>query len=112
MGLEAISRGFAEVLVCEKNPKAANIIKKNYQTLKLTPNLKIGDSLKFLKHIDKFYDVIYIDPPYESEIYEKVFEILPEKSIIIAEHSLEIKTKHTPIKEKNYGGKLVSYYRL
>ena len=112
MGLEALSRGFEEVLVCEKNPKAANIIKKNYQTLKLTPNLKIGDSLKFLKYIDKFYDVIYIDPPYESEIYEKVFEILPEKSIIIAEHSLEIKTKLTPIKEKNYGGKLVSYYRL
>ncbi len=31
MGLEALSRGFNDVLVFEKNPKAAQIIKKTTQ---------------------------------------------------------------------------------
>ena len=53
MGLEALSRGFKEVTVFEKNPKAAQIIKKNYESLKLKPDLRIGDSLKLLNKLDK-----------------------------------------------------------
>ena len=52
MGLEALSRGFKEVIVFEKNPKVAQIIKKNYQTLGLNPKLKIGEFLKLLKRLN------------------------------------------------------------
>ena len=111
MGLEALSRGFEDVLVFEKNPKAAQIIKKNYETLGLTPNLKIGDSLKLIGKIEQNYDVIYIDPPYMSGIYENIFEKIQSDSIIIAEHSEDINIKNfTLLKEKNYGGKRVSFY--
>ncbi len=115
IGLEALSRGFSNVVVFEKNPKVVQILKKNYETLKLKPNLKIGDSLKLLKNFDKNYDVIYLDPPYYSGVYEQVFELLkndvPETSIIIAEHSEPLIIKDfTLIKTKNYGGKLVSFY--
>lgn len=111
MGLEALSRGFEEVLVFEKNPKAAQIIKKNYSVLGLTPNLKTGDSLKLLDKIEKTYDVLYVDPPYQSGIYEKVFDLIKSGSIIIAEHSAPIQTeKFNLIKQKNYGGKLVSFF--
>jgi 16S rRNA (guanine966-N2)-methyltransferase len=75
MGLEALSRGFEEVVVFEKNPKVANIMKKNYSTLGLQPNLKIGDSLKLLEKLDRKFDVIYIDPPYYSGVYEEVFKV-------------------------------------
>ena len=34
MGLEALSRGFEEVTVCEKNPKSVQIIKKNYELIR------------------------------------------------------------------------------
>ena len=111
MGLEALSRGFDDVLVFEKNPKSAQIIKKNYASLGLTPNLKIGDSLKLIGKIEQDYDVIYIDPPYMSGIYENIFEKIQSNSIIIAEHSEDINTKNfTLLKEKNYGGKRVSFY--
>lgn len=115
MGLEALSRGFKEVAVFEKNPKAAEIIKKNYSALKLVPNLKIGDSLKFLKTIDKNYDVIYVDPPYKSGIYEEIFSLIKESdSIIIAEHldPIDINEKYTLIKSKNYGGKKISFFKV
>lgn len=112
MGLEALSRGFDEVLVFEKNPKAVQVIKKNYTTLKLAPNLKIGDSLKLIEKVNENYDVIYIDPPYLSGIYEKIFERIKSNSIIIAEHSEDINIgSFVLIKEKNYGGKKVSFIK-
>lgn len=112
MGLEALSRGFKEVLVFEKNPKASQIIKKNYSALSLTPNLKIGDSLKLITKLEKPYDVIYIDPPYLSGIYENIFREIKSKSIIIAEHSEDLNIPDfTLLKEKNYGGKRVSFFK-
>lgn len=117
IGLEALSRGFKEVVVFEKNPKIAQILKKNYLNLGLTPNLKIGDSIKLIEKINFDFDVIYIDPPYYSGIYEDIFKALKNtakpKSIIIAEHSstLEIDSFNL-IKQKNYGGKLISFFQL
>lgn len=117
MGLEALSRGFEDVIVFEKNPKVAQILKKNYSTLGLKPTLKIGDSLKFLEKLDRKFDVIYIDPPYYSGVYEEVFSRLSkinlQDTIVVAEHSEPIVIESfTQIKEKNYGGKLVSFYLL
>ena len=117
MGLEALSRGFEEVVVFEKNAKVAQILKKNYSALGLAPNLKIGDSLKLIEKMDKNFNVIYIDPPYYSEVYNEVFELLSKYAksteIIIAEHTEQLHINElTTIKEKNYGGKRVSFFTL
>lgn len=111
MGLEALSRGFKDVLVYEKNPKVAQILKKNYSTLGLSPNLKIGDSLKLIEKEAQTFNVIYIDPPYFSGVYEELLTKLPSADIIIVEHSEELNIKNLElIKQKNYGGKKVSFY--
>ena len=115
MGLEALSRGFKEVVVFEKNPRVAQILKKNYSSLGLTANLKIGDSLKVLENLEKNFDVIYIDPPYYSGVYEDVFcrisKANVQNKIIIAEHSEPLNIKgFTLMKEKKYGDKIISYY--
>ena len=115
MGLEALSRGFEKVDVFEKNTKIAQVLKKNYLTLGLNPNLKIGDSIKLIEKIELNYDVIYVDPPYFSGVYEEVFKRLNKYSksntIIVAEHSepLDIKS-FALIKQKNYGGKNISFF--
>ena len=114
MGLEALSRGFEEVYVCEKNPKAYQVIKKNYASFGLNPNIYQGDSLKFLKTSEKTFDVIYIDPPYESGIYSEVFNLIQGSAIVVAENSedLVFNSKFKLIKEKNYGGKRVSFFEV
>ena len=109
MGLEALSRGFSRVKVFEKNPKAAQIIRKNYEQLGLKADLAQGDSVKLIEKFDEHFDVVYIDPPYLSGIYEA---ILPKVNgeIIIAEHSEKMLFEgFTLLKEKYYGGKLISY---
>lgn len=111
MGLEALSRGFSKVTVFEKNPKAAQIIKKNYETLGLKPTLYVGNSLKLLKQQAENFDIIYIDPPYKSGIYEEIISLINWDSLVIAEHSEDISPNNvTLIKEKNYGGKRVSFF--
>lgn len=111
MGLEALSRGFGKVKVFEKNPKVAQILKKNYQTVGLKPNLTIGDSTKLVAKLDKVFDVVYIDPPYMSGIYEDILSKV-QGGIIIAEHSEVIEFDgYEILKQKNYGGKMVSFLK-
>lgn len=111
MGLEALSRGFAEVRVFEKNLKAAEIIKKNYKQLGIKPDLIIGDSEKLIKKLSTNYDVVYVDPPYMSGLYESILMEL-KGGIIVVEGIKEIDfSGFELIKTKNYGGKLVSFIR-
>lgn len=113
MGLEALSRGFSEVKIFEKNIKAVKVIKQNYALIGIKPDIIIGDSLKLIEKTDKVFDIAYIDPPYESGIYEQIFAKLNGKAkILIAEHSEVIDIKDLElIKTKNYGGKSVSFYK-
>lgn len=111
MGLEALSRGFKFVKVFEKNFQAVKIIKKNYEALGLTPDLQMGDSLKILKQSCLKYDVVYIDPPYYSGIYDSIIEIVENiGNVIVIEHSEELNyLGGKNIKTKDYGGKKVSF---
>ena len=111
MGLEALSRGFSRVKVFEKNPKVAQILKKNYQTVGLKPDLTIGDSTKLILKTDEIFDVVYIDPPYMSGIYEDILSKV-QGGIIIAEHSEAIEIDgYEVLQQKNYGGKMVSFLK-
>ena len=112
MGIEAVSRRFSSVTVCEKNPKAVQIIKKNYSSLGIKPDLYSGDCRKFLKSMDNIYDIAYVDPPYSSGIYEEIFTLLDGKArIIIAECSDDVScNKFNLLKSKNYGGKKVLFF--
>ena len=119
MGLEALSRGFESVVAVEKNPKVASILKENYANIKLKPNLILGDSLKKLPNLGERFDVIYLDPPYFSGIYEKSLEIikenglLKENGIIILEHATEVRTEGFKlIKQKKYSQKFVTFLSI
>ena len=117
MSLEAISRGF-ETLTFEKDRKSAFAIKQAFSSLNLIPNLYIGDSLKNI--IGKTADVIFIDPPYESDLYDKALKIiygnkiLNPQGIIILEHPIKKKidiTGFEVLKEKKYADKQISYLK-
>ena len=112
MGLEALSRGFANVTAIEKNPKAAQIIKLNFKKFEPYPNLIIGDSIKIAQKLNMKFDVIYIDPPYFSGVYEQSLAAVLNitGNIIILEHVTDIEfSGYTVIKQKKYGDKFITY---
>lgn len=121
MGLEALSRGFERVCALEKNPKVAKILKRNYENIHIQPNLIIGDSLKLLTRINEKFDVIYLDPPYLSGIYEeslrKIKEnlLLKDNGITILEHVVDVHWEEFSfklIKQKKYSNKFITFLTL
>lgn len=118
MSLEAISRGF-EVISFEKDKKTAFAIKESFKSLKLTPNLYFGDAIKNIVKINRIADVVFIDPPYESDLYEKALEaiksVINKESIIILEHPINKPIDingFTLIKSKTYADKQISFISL
>ncbi len=112
MGLEAISRGFAKAVAIEKNVKVSVIIKNNFKKFDQAPVLMSGDSLKICPKLNYKFDVIYIDPPYFSGIYEKSLNVIKNiaSDIIILEHINEVDfSGYKLIKQKKYGDKFVTF---
>lgn len=81
LGLEAFSRGAETVTFIEKNSDAACIVAKNMEKMKETEKLNLirEDALVFLKKIEKKYDLIFLDPPYQNTILNTVLELLRTK---------------------------------
>ncbi len=70
IGLEALSLGANSVDFLENNQKAAKTIKANVAKFKLEAQGKI------VRKLQKEYDIIFADPPYDNPQYEYVEEIL------------------------------------
>ena len=112
MGLEAISRGFERAIAIEKHPKVAQIIKNNYKKFDGAPKLLIGDSLKITSKMTEKFDVIYIDPPYFSGIYEQSLAAVKEitEGTVILEHVTDVDfSGYEILKQKKYGDKLITF---
>ena len=74
----------------------------------------MGDSLKICQKLPKYFvpDVIYIDPPYFSGIYESSLKSIKEirTGIIILEHVTEVDfTGFQMLKQKKYGDKYITF---
>lgn len=96
LGLEAISRGAKKVFLCEKNRNAANIVEKNIEKTKFQDQAILirndfEKAISFIEQLNEKIDVIFIDPPYKTDLIKKSLEkildsdILNDDFIIIAE---------------------------
>ncbi len=94
LGLETLSRGAKETILCDNSYKAIRIIEENVKKTHFEKQAKIINSdykkaLNILKN-EKF-DIIFLDPPYESTFDIDALnviilnEMLTEKGIIILE---------------------------
>ena len=116
MGLEALSRGFSKLMASEKNPKVANILKNNYKKFSTQKDIKffLGDALKIAQKQNEQFDVVYIDPPYFSGIYEKSLDAVKHfAQLVIIEHVTDVDlTNWDVLKQKTYGGKTISFLQI
>ena len=68
------------------------------------------------------FDLIFVDPPYDYNVYEKILEkvstlnLLNENGLIILEHSnlkfKEVYNNLTLYKVKKYGNKSINIYKI
>jgi 16S rRNA (guanine(966)-N(2))-methyltransferase RsmD len=102
IGIEALSRGAAEVVFVENHPPAAALIRRNLESLDICSGATVlaVDALRGLEKLasrqkssSARYDFIFLDPPYAAaKDYARVLEFLGSANllapggIIIAEH--------------------------
>jgi 16S rRNA (guanine966-N2)-methyltransferase len=98
VGIEALSRGASMVHFVESSISAADLIKKNLQSLDIETGFQVlkEDSVRALRRLQAggtVVDFIFLDPPYDMEgAYSKTLSsiaqasLLKSETIVIAEH--------------------------
>jgi 16S rRNA (guanine966-N2)-methyltransferase len=102
IGIEALSRGAAEVVFIENHAPAATLIRRNLESLGVSTGATVlaVDALRGLallaarkKVAEPGFDCIFLDPPYAAaEDYARVLEylgsadLLAPGAIVVAEH--------------------------
>ena len=96
MGIEAISRGAAEVYFVDQSRKATRIIRENLDLLQIEGGFKVleMDLTEALDTLSVQFDIAFIDPPYEREdLYAACLQrfgdrqLLTPEGLLIIEHS-------------------------
>lgn len=79
LGLEAASRGAKEVVMVEKSSAVFKNLQQNVKALDASEvSLVQADALDFLQRLnsDTDFDIVFIDPPYQSELLEPAIGML------------------------------------
>ena len=95
MGLEAASRGAKKAILCDKNKNAMQIIKRNIEKTHLEQNVQtyLDDYENVLKtKIKEKIDIIYIDPPYNSNFAINSIKTILEKNLVTKDSIIMIET--------------------
>ncbi|MDI6758543.1 MAG: 16S rRNA (guanine(966)-N(2))-methyltransferase RsmD [Candidatus Omnitrophota bacterium] len=128
IGIEALSRGAAEVVFVEKDRRCIRRIEENPMqgeeaTLKhfQVLGLDVFKALEQLEKEDKKFDVIFLDPPYYEDMAKKTlqmlagYDILAPNGLIIVQHFKKDDLADniedlTLFKQRRYGNTVLSFY--
>ncbi|MBR4945214.1 MAG: 16S rRNA (guanine(966)-N(2))-methyltransferase RsmD [Peptococcaceae bacterium] len=127
ISLEAVSRGAEEAVILEKDAEALKVIQDNIAACGQQQRCRVmrGDSVSSLDALarqGKQFDLIYVDPPYQSGLYETVLQkiasgnLLAQDGMILLEcaknASISVENSIFFIyKEKNYGDTRIVYVK-
>lgn len=125
IALEAVSRGAEEAVLLEKDADALQVIQDNVAACRQQTRCRImrGDSfasMNLLQQQGIQFDLIYVDPPYQSGLYEEVLKNIANKKLLAPDGLILIEcAKNSSIsmgngiffiyKEKCYGDTCVYY---
>lgn len=122
LGIESLSRGALHCTFIEKDKSVINMLRKNLENCKLTSKSSILNhdyrkALYILKDKNKFYDYVFIDPPFDLykniEAKSLIHDFLITLNIngkMIIEYTVELnmESKNMSIITKKYGSNYVS----
>lgn len=121
LGIEALSEGADSAYLVDSNNKAIRTINNNLKNLGIKScevlNMDYQKALKYLNTKSLSFDVIFLDPPYDTDYIEKSItlinnlHLLKETGIIVCESDslkrIVFPNTYKIIKEKKYRDKWV-----
>ncbi len=102
VGIEALSRGAAQVYFVESSPVAVKVIRENLVSLQIAEGFEIvqNDALKVLRQMEAkevTADFVFLDPPYRMEqAYQNALKsleksaLVKQTTVLIAEHEKRV----------------------
>ena len=93
LGLEALSRGAAFADFVEFRPASLHALKANVAALRLKERTRVfkKDAMLFVTALEPgSYDLAFADPPYESKVLDRLYEIWkarPFSRLLAVEHA-------------------------
>ncbi len=118
LGIEALSEGASFAYLVDSNSKAINVIKENVNSIGITDIEVIHSDYKdALKSFNNKFDLIFLDPPYNTDYIEKSIKLIEDNNllnddgIIVCESDAIDKIIYSDVfkkvKEKKYGDKYI-----
>ncbi len=124
IGIEALSRGSEKCYFSDSDRVSVRLIKTNLRTCGIKEEAQVFacDYRKALRKIPEKVDIFFIDPPYESGVYEsclsqiEILDLLADDGIIITEHDSRTDMPEQTdtlerVKDHRYGKTVLSIYR-
>lgn len=84
LGIEALSRGVEQVVFVESHTIAYAVLRENIEQLDLLSQSELNqaDALTYCRHDAASFDLILLDPPYQSSLIDNVLEMICDRSIL------------------------------
>lgn len=128
MGIEALSRGASFALFIDNDASALRTLKKNIQALSLSCKAcviawDIRRNLRCLNHLSGHFDLVFMDPPYHSDLILPTLDLLwkggllkSDATIVIEHGADEILPSNLPgyrkTDERRYGKTGVTLFEI
>jgi 16S rRNA (guanine966-N2)-methyltransferase len=114
LGIEALSRGAADVVFVEQHPQVVRALYQNLKILQIAqPQIECADARRWLADQGKPFDIVLLDPPFGSALLNPVCRSLEQHGWLTEnawvylemEHGLvpELPTVWQPVRKKNAG---------
>ena len=126
LGIEAISNGAQNCYFIDNNNVAIQTINKNIKKFNIEDKsivlkLDYNKALEYFKDNNITFDIIFIDPPYNYRIIEKLINTIKEYKLLNSNGLLVLEFKYDKLsdnyddyilkKKKKYGDKFVYIFR-
>ena len=117
LGLEALSRGASEAVLCDKAREAVDIITKNAEKTRLKDRCTIvcadhAECLGRMAMMGKRFDIVFLDPPYASTLITDSLtrlclkKLLKAGALVVCESGsldLDVPSAYDVVKQSKYG---------
>jgi 16S rRNA (guanine(966)-N(2))-methyltransferase RsmD len=97
VGIEALSRGAAAVVFCERDPTAARVLRANLELTGVAARgqVVVGDAFAYLTRPELVegpapFDVIYIAPPQYQSLWLKALRLVDARPALLADDGMVI----------------------
>lgn len=126
VGIEALSRGAAEVVFLEQDPACLQVLRANVAMTGLQERRVVaGDVLRALPRLVRqreHFDIIFVDPPYETDLAMRTLDalasgdLLRPRGVVIVEHFAKDPLPQDigmlgRVREKAHGQTVLSFYQ-